>query len=134
MDENPSAAHLCSWSEMCLGQNEGAGKRLSGKTRKGNKKLRSTLVEAAKAAARTKETYLSSQYYIIAACRGAIRATVTVGHSILSMVYYILKRKQPYIELGPTYYEERKLDVIIRHSIKKLEALGVSIKFDPTAS
>ncbi|MFD7523777.1 transposase [Paenibacillus chitinolyticus] len=57
---------------MCPGQNESAGKRLSGKTRKGNKMLRSTLVEAAKAAARTKETYLSSQYHRIAARRGAI--------------------------------------------------------------
>jgi transposase len=60
MDQYPSAAHLCSWAGLCPGQNESAGKRLSGKTRKGNKKLRSTLVEAAKAAARTKETYLSS--------------------------------------------------------------------------
>ncbi|SEO83284.1 Transposase IS116/IS110/IS902 family protein [Paenibacillus sophorae] len=134
MDQYPSAAHLCSWAGMCPGQNESAGKRLSGKTRKGNKKLRSTLVEAAKAAARTKETYLSSQYHRIAARRGANRATVAVAHSILSMAYYILKRKQPYIELGPTYYEERKRDVIIRHSIKKLEALGVSIKIEPTAS
>ncbi|GKS09829.1 hypothetical protein YDYSY3_08290 [Paenibacillus chitinolyticus] len=96
MDQYPSAAHLCSWAGLCLGQNESAGKRMSGKTRKGNKKLRSTLVEAAKAAARTKETYLSSQYHRIDARRGANRATVTVAHSILSMVYYILKRKQPY--------------------------------------
>lgn len=113
MDQYPSAAHLCSWAGLCPGQNESAGKRISGKTRKGNKKLRSTLVEAAKAAARTKETYLSSQYHRIAARRGANRATVAVAHSILSMAYYILKRRQPYIELGLTYYEERKRDVII---------------------
>ena len=134
MDQYPSAAHLCSWAGLCPGQNESAGKRLSGKTRKGNKKLRSTLVEAAKAAARTKETYLSSQYHRIAARRGANRATVAVAHSILSMVYYILKRKRPYIELGPTYYEERKRDAIIKHSIKKLESLGVSITVNTAAS
>ncbi|AJY75548.1 IS110 family transposase [Paenibacillus beijingensis] len=134
MDQYPSAAHLCSWAGLCPGQNESAGKRLSGKTRKGNKKLRSTLVEAAKAAARTKETYLSSQYHRIAARRGANRATVAVAHSILSMVYYILKRKQSYIELGPNYYEERKRDVIIKHSIKKLESLGVSITVNTAAS
>ncbi len=134
MNQYPSAAHLCSWAGLCPGQNEGAGKRLSGKTRKGNKKLRSTLVEAAKAAARTKETYLSSQYHRISARRGANRATVAVAHSILSMVYYILKRKQPYIELGPTYYEKRKRDVIIKHSIKKLESLGVSITVNTAAS
>lgn len=127
MDQYPSAAHLCSWAGLCPGQNESAGKRMSGKTRKGNKKLRSTLVEAAKAAARTKETYLSSQYHRIAARRGANRATVAVAHSILSMTYYILKRKQPYIELGPTYDEERKRDMIVRQSLRKLESLGVSV-------
>lgn len=129
MDQFPSAAHLCSWAGLCPGQNESAGKRLSGKTRKGNKKLRSTLVEAARAAARTKETYLSSQYHRIAA-----RRAIAVAHSILSMVYYILKRKQPYIELGPTYYEERKRNTIIKQSIRKLESLGVTVSIDSTAS
>lgn len=88
MNQYPSAAHLCSWAGLCPGQNESAGKRISGKTRKGNKKLRSTLVEAAKAAARTKDTYLSSQYHRLAARRGANSATVAVAHSILSMAYY----------------------------------------------
>lgn len=134
MDQYPSAAHLCSWAGLCPGQNESAGKRISGNTRKGNKKLRSTLVEAAKAAARTKGTYLSSQYHRIAARRGANRATVAVAHSILSMAYYILKRKQPYVELGPTYYEERKRDVIIKQSIRKLQSLGVAVTIDATAS
>lgn len=134
MNQYPSAAHLCSWAGLCPGQNESAGKRISGKTRKGNKKLRSTLVEAAKAAARTKNTYLSSQYHRLAARRGANRATVAVAHSILSMAYYILKRKQPYIELGPTYYEERKRDVIIKQSIRKLESLGVSVSVDSTTA
>lgn len=134
MDQFPSAAHLCSWAGLCPGQNESAGKRLSGKTRKGNKKLRSTLVEAARAAARTKETYLSSQYHRIAARRGSNRAAIAVAHSILSMVYYILKRKQPYIELGPTYYEERKRNTIIKQSIRKLESLGVTVSIDSTAS
>jgi transposase len=134
MDQFPSAAHLCSWAGLCPGQNESAGKRLSGKTRKGNKKLRSTLVEAARAAARTKETYLSSQYHRIAARRGSNRAAVAVAHTILSIVYYILKRKQPYIELGPTYYEERKRNTIIKQSIKKLKSLGVTVSINSTAS
>jgi len=134
MDQYPSAAHSCSWAGLCPGQNENAGKGISGKTRKGNKKLRSTIVEAVKAAARTKGTYLSSQYHRIAARRGANRATVAVAHSILSITYYILKRKQPYIELGPNYYEERKREVIIRQSIRKLESLGVSGTIETAAS
>jgi len=134
MDQFPSAAHLCSWAGLCPGQNESAGKRKSGKTRKGNKKLRSTLVEAARAAGRTKNTYLSSQYHRIAARRGANRAAVAVAHSILMIAYYILKRRQPYIELGPTYYEERKRDTIIRQSLKKLESLGLKVTVESVAS
>jgi len=134
MDQFPSAAHLCSWAGLCPGQNESAGKRKSGKTRKGNKKLRSALVEAARAAGRTKNTYLSSQYHRIAARRGANRAAVAVAHSILMIAYYILKRRQPYIELGPTYYEERKRDTIIRQSIKKLESLGLKVTVESVAS
>lgn len=134
MDQFPSAAHLCSWAGLCPGQNESAGKRKSGKTRKGNKKLRSALVEAARAAGRTKNTYLSSQYHRIAARRGANRAAVAVAHSILMIAYYILKRRQPYIELGPTYYEERKRDTIIRQSIKKLESLGLKVTVESAAS
>lgn len=134
MDQFPSAAHLCSWAGLCPGQNESAGKRKSGKTRKGNKKLRSTMVEAARAAGRTKNTYLSSQYHRIAARRGANRAAVAVAHSILMIAYYILKRRQPYMELGPTYYEERKRDTIIRQSLKKLESLGLKVTVEPVAS
>lgn len=134
MDQFPSAAHLCSWAGLCPGQNESAGKRKSGKTRKGNKKLRSTLVEAARAAGRTKNTYLSSQYHRIAARRGANRAVVAVAHSILMIAYYILKRRQPYIELGPTYYEERKRDTIIRQSLKKLESLGLKVTVESVVS
>jgi len=134
MDQFPSAAHLCSWAGLCPGQNESAGKRKSGTTRKGNKKLRSALVEAARAAGRTKNTYLSSQYHRIAARRGASRAAVAVAHSILMIAYYILKRRQPYIELGPTYYEERKRDTIIRQSIKKLESLGLKVTVESVAS
>ncbi|UUZ80514.1 transposase [Paenibacillus sp. P26] len=105
------APHLCSWAGLCPGQNESAGKRISGKKRKGNKKHRSTLVEASKAATLTKETYLSSQYHRITARQGANRAAVTVAHSILSMAYYILKQNQHYIELGPTGHDlNRKSD------------------------
>jgi len=134
MEQFPSAAHLCSWAGLCPGQHESAGKRKSGKTRKGNKKLRSALVEAARAAGRTKNTYLSSQYHRIAARRGANRAAVAVAHSILMIAYYILKRRQPYMELGATYYEERKRDTIIRQSLKKLESLGLKVTVEFVAS
>jgi hypothetical protein len=130
MDQFPSPAHLCSWAGLAPGNNESAGKRLSGKTRKGNQKLRSVLVEAARAAARSKNTYMSSQYHRIAARRGANRAAVAVAHSLLTIVYFVLKRKQPYIELGPQYYEERKRSIVIKQSIKKLESLGIKVNLE----
>lgn len=133
MNQFPSAAHMCSWAGLSPGNNESAGKRKSGRTRKGNQKLRSALVEAARAAGRTKDTYLSSQYHRLAARRGKNRAAVAVAHSILTIVYYIVKRKQPYIELGPTYYEERKRETVIKQSIKKLESLGYKVTVEPVA-
>lgn len=134
MEQFPSAAHLCSWAGLCPGHNESAGKQKSARTRKGNQKLRSSLIEAARAASRAKDTYLSSQYHRIAARRGANRAAVAVAHSILIIVYHILKRKQPYIELGPTYYEEKKRNMIIRQSLKKLESLGLKVTVESAAS
>ncbi len=134
IEQFPSAAHLCSWAGLCPGHNESAGKQKSAKTRKGNQKLRSSLIEAARAASRAKDTYLSSQYHRIAARRGANRAAVAVAHSILIIVYHILKRKQPYIELGPTYYEEKKRNMIIRQSVKKLESLGLKVTVESAAS
>ena len=133
MDQFPSAAHLCSWAGVAPGNNESAGKRKSGKAKKGNQKLRSALVEAARAASRTKETYLASQYHRIAARRGANRAALAVAHSILTIAYHILKKKQPYIELGPNYYEERKRQTVVKQSIKKLEALGYKVTVEEVA-
>ncbi|MCL6600623.1 MAG: IS110 family transposase [Alicyclobacillus macrosporangiidus] len=133
MDQFPSAAHLCSWAGLAPGNNESAGKRKSGKTRKGNQKLRAALVEAARAAARTKNTYLSAQYHRIAARRGKNRAAVAVAHSILTIVYHMLKRRQRYMELGPTYYEERQKNAIVKQAIRRLQSLGLEVTVKPVA-
>jgi transposase len=101
----PSAQHLASWAGMCPGNAESGGKRLSGKTRKGNAWLRRTLVEIAHVAAKTKETYVAAQYRRIAARRGKKRALIAVGHSVLVMIYHILTKRTPYRELGGTYFD-----------------------------
>ena len=133
MAQFPSAAHLCSWAGLSPGNNESAGKRKSGKTRKGNEKLRTALVEAARAAARTKNTYLSAQYHRIAACRGRNRAAVAVAHTILTIIYHMLSRRQPYIELGPTYYEECQKDAVMKQAIRELQSLGMEVTVKPVA-
>jgi transposase len=123
----PTDAHLSSWAGMCPGNNESAGKRKSGKLRKGNNTLRSTLVECAQAAGRTKNSYLSSEYHRIAARRGKKRASIAVGHTILVIAYHILKEHVQYRDLGPDFFEQRKKREIINKSIKRLEALGLKV-------
>jgi transposase len=129
----PTAAHLCSWAGMVPGNNESAGKKKSGRTRKGNKKLRSALVEAAHSAAKTKNTYLSSQYQRLSSRIGKKRAAVAVGHTILTIVYHMLNKRQPYIELGADYFDRRKKEIVIRQSIKRLEILGCKVTVEEIA-
>lgn len=76
---------------------------------------------------RTKDTYLSAQYKRLAARRGANRAAIAVGHSILVMIYHILKRRKPYMELGSDYFEKQKKDAVIKNAVKKLETLGFEV-------
>jgi len=134
MGRFPSAAHLSSWGGVAPGNNESAGKRKSGRTRKGNKALRATLTEAARSAARTKNTYLSASYHRIAARRGANRAALAIGHAILVIAYHILKRRQPYVELGPNYLDERKKQAMVRRTVKKLQDLGYEVRIEPRAA
>jgi transposase len=129
----PTAAHLCSWAGMVPGNNESAGKKKSGKTRKGNKKLRAALVEAAHSAAKTKNTYLSSQYQRLAARIGKKRAAVAVGHTILTIVYHLLNKRQLYVELGADYFDRRKKEIVIKQSIKRLEVLGCKVTVEAIA-
>jgi transposase len=137
MDRFPSAAHAASWAGMCPGNEESAGKRHSGKTRQGNRWLRTTLVEAARAAGRTKNTYLGAQYRRLGARRGTKRAAVAVGHSILVIAYHLLKDQTTYQELGPNYFDERDREAVKRRCLRRLEALGyeVSVKLaEPIAA
>nr|WP_231559891.1 MULTISPECIES: transposase [Geobacillus] len=109
---------------------ESAGKRLSGRTRKGNKKLRSCLVECARAAARTKNTYLSAKYHRIAKRRGANRASVAVGRTILERIDYILTRKEPYREWGADYWDRQREASLVRQTVKRLEEVGYEVKLE----
>ena len=127
----PSAAHLAAWAGMAPGNNESAGKRRSGKTRKGNPHLRTLLVETGQAAGRTKGTYLAAQYRRLAARRGQRRAAVAVGHTILGIIYYLLKRGTTYQELGGDYFDERDRQGVERRLVRRLEALGNKVTLEP---
>ncbi len=124
-------AHLASWAGMCPGNHESAGKRQSGRTRKGNAWLRSALTEAGQAAGRTKHTYLGAQYRRLAARRGKKKATIAVGHTILIIAYHLLTEHTTYQDLGVDYLEQRHRHAVERRLVRRLEALGNKVTLEP---
>jgi transposase len=99
--------HAASWAAICPGNDESAGKRRSGKTRRGNPHLHTALIEAANAAARSKNTYLRAQYEHVKRRRGHKKAIGAVAHSILIAAYHILKDEVPCHDLGGDYFTRR---------------------------
>jgi transposase len=131
MTRFPNAKHLASWAGMCPGHYESGGKRLGGKTRKGNRWLRQALVEVAHVASKMKQTYLAAQYRRIAARRGKKRALIAVGHTILRLVYTLLTRKQAYQDLGATYFDTLDQHRVERRLVQRLERLGYQVSLQP---
>jgi transposase len=131
MDQFPSEGHLASWAGLCSGMNESAGKKRSSKTRKGSRWLRQTMVQAAWAASHAKKTYLAAQYRRLAARRGRKRALIALAHTLLVIVYHVLKRGTVYTDLGPDYFERRDADRLTRHLIDRLERLGHKVTLQP---
>ena len=130
-EQFPSADHLASWAGMCPGNNESAGKRRSGRVTKGNRWLKRTLVQAAWAASHTKGTYLQAQYRRLAKRRGVKRALVAVGHTLLVIIYHVLKRGTTYAELGADFLERLEPGRLTRQLVKRLEALGHKVTLEP---
>ena len=134
MTRFPTAAHLASWAGMCPGNNESAGKRKSGKTRKGDTWLRTALVEAVHAASRAHATYLAAQYHRLVTRRGKKKAAVAVGHTILKIAYHLLSRATEYTDMGVHYFDERDEQHVTRRLVNRLEALGYSVKLERSAA
>jgi len=134
MTRFPSAAHLASWAAVCPGNNESAGKHFSGRTRKGSKWLRTTLNECANSAARSKGSYLSSQYARLKGRRGHKKAIGAVAHSILVIAYHVLQRRRSYADLGPDYLLLRdNADAYKNRLVRQLERLGHKVTLEPLA-
>jgi transposase len=133
MSRFPTSKHAAAWAGLSPGNNESGGKRRSGRTKKGNRALRSGLLQAAWAASHTKNTYLSAQYHRLASRRGKKRAIVATAHSILVISYHILKRQQPYCELGGNYFDERKKESVLHGLVKRISKLGYEVSLEPIA-
>ena len=125
------AKHLASWAGLCPGNHESGGKRLSGRTRKGNRALRRALVQAAHAAGRARRSYLGALYRRLAARRSKPRAAVAVAHAILVIAYHLLTRQTTYADLGPDYFARRDAAQLQRRYVDGLEQLGFEVALSP---
>jgi transposase len=131
MSQFPTAAHLAAWAGICPGNEASAGKRKTGKTRKGNRWLKSLLAECGWGAGRARHTYLGAQYVRLSHRRGKKKAVLAVGHSILVAAYYILRDGVPYRELGPDHFDRLAKERLTRHYLHRLEQLGHHVTLAP---
>ncbi len=120
----PTDKHLASWAGMCPGNDQSAGKRRSGKTRKGSKWLDWALEEAAMAAIRTKDVYHAAQYARLRPRRGHNKALGAVKHSILIACWHMLSTGELYVDLGGDYFRKRDPEPLTKRLVAQLEALG----------
>lgn len=134
MTRFPSPAHLASWSGVAPGNHESAGRRRRVGTTNGNRWLRRTLIESARAAARTKGSYFGAQYRQIAHRRGPNKAAVAVAHSLTDVIWHLLSTGEHFVDLGADYYQRhRDPEREARRLVRKLESLGHSVTLAPAA-
>jgi transposase len=131
MTRFPCAKHMASWAGVCPGNKQSGGKRLSGATTSGNPYLKAVLAEVAWAISHTKDNYLSAQYHRIARRRGKQKAIVAVSHSILVILYHVLRDKKPYQDLGADYFAKLDTSRQERHYLHQLEQLGYTVTLTP---
>lgn len=134
MNRVPTAGHLASWAGMCPGNNITGGKSRSGRTTKGNMWLRDVLVQAAWSAARTRDTYLSTQFWRLARRIGKKKAAIAVGHSILIATWHILHDDIAYQDLGADWFTRNVNNDHRRdHAIRQLHELGYRVTLEQVA-
>lgn len=131
MTRFPTDHHLPAWAGICPGSNESGGKRKSGKTTKGSRWLRATLVQAAWAATHTKNSYFRAQYRRLVGRRGKKRALVAVAHSLLIVIYHVLLTGRPYQDLGVDYFDKLDAHNIVKSHVRRLESLGYKVTLAP---
>lgn len=134
MTRFPTPGHLSAWAGVAPGNHESAGKRLSGRVRAGNRLPRAGLVQAAHAAAHTRDTYLSAQFHRLAGRRGTKKALMAVAHSILVIAYRLIERKTEYEDLGANYFDPRRPQAAARRLVGRLETLGYEVTLAPAVA
>src|SRR3954453_1547198 len=121
--------HLASWSGLCPGNNESAGKRKSGRTAKANRWLKAALTQAAWGASLNRRSYFCAQHRRLTTRRGVKRATTAVAHSLLVTTHCLLCDQRPYSDLGVSYFDSRESpEQKAQHLIRKLQRLGYNVE------
>lgn len=134
MNVFPDEHHLASWAGICPGNEESAGRRLSSRTRKGDRWLRRALTESAWAASHVKDSYFPAQYRRLASRRGKKRALLALGHSLLVTIYHVLKYKVEYKDLGADYFDRLEPERLRRYLVRRLERLGYHVALSSAKS
>src|SRR5437773_7792118 len=130
MSRFPSAKHLASWAGVAPGNKQSGGKRLHTSTTKGNTHLRAVLAEVVWVISHTKDNYLSAQYHRLARRIGKKRAIVAVSHSVLTIIYHLLRTEQDYHDLGPHFFETLDTTRQRDTAVRRLEALGYKVMLE----
>jgi transposase len=127
----PSQGHLISWAGLCPKNDESAGKRRSTRMRKGASWLKTTLIQCAWAASRTKQSYLQAQFHRLRARRGAKKAIGAVAASILTAAYHMLKNGTLYEDPGADHFDNRAKGKQILRLVSRLQNLGFAVQLQP---
>jgi len=133
MAQFPSADHLASWAKVAPGNRESAGKRLSGKTGKGNRWLRSSLVQAAHSAVKVKGAALAVYYRRLAKRMSGKKAMLAVAHKILTIGYTLLRKRECYREPDLTIRDARRTEQLVAQMQRRIERLGYKVSLEPLA-
>jgi len=134
MGRFPSAKHLASWAGVCPGNNQSGGKRLSAGTTGGNRWIRAILGEVVWVISRTKGTYLAAQFQRLMRRRGKYKAVMAVAHTLLVIIYHLLRDHVPYADLGPEYFDRLDQARVQRHHVRRLEQLGYTVTLSPAVT
>jgi transposase len=125
--------HAASWAGLCPGNHESGGKRLSNRTRKGNRWLRRAFCQAAWAATRKKNCYLAAFFYRKAGKHGIRKAIVATAHRLLVIAFCILRDGTEYRELGGDYFDRLHPERNRNRLVRRLQRLGLDVVLQPHA-
>jgi hypothetical protein len=125
------ARHLASWAALCPGNRESGGKRISGKTRKGNRYLRRILCQSAWATTHTKDSHLSALFRRIRSRRGEQKAIMAVAHQLLTIIFHVVRDGSVYQELGAGHYDRQNKPKVTRKLVERLQRLGYYVTLQP---